>query len=280
MHFLMMLIGLGLAWGVRSFATAATGNLTKRWQQTLGLFLFSPLLLLMTALAILCMGPSGQMLGHWEGWLGYDLAFWFLAWAIASGIKLAWKGHQTVQRLRQNPVIEINGNVAHLLDTSELYSAQVGFWQPELVVSQGLLTTLDDEHLEAVLVHEQAHAHYHDTFWFFWLGWLRRLTCWLPHTEALWQDLLMLRELRADQRAVSQVDPLVLAESLLMVVSAPLMQPEVCATFSWAVSRDRLTERIDSLLADSAPAMPTNLWSMSWLLLVLLPLMTIPLHVG
>lgn len=280
MHFLMMVVGLGLAWGVRCFASGATGNLAKRWQQTLGLFLFSPLLLLMTAIAILCMGPTGRMLGHWEGWLSYDLALGFLVWAIASGIKLAWEGHQTVQRLRQSPVIEINGNTARLLDTAELYSAQVGFWQPELVVSQGLLATLDDDHLEAVLVHEHAHARYHDTFWFFWLGWLRRLTCWLPHTEDLWQDLLMLRELRADQHAATQVDPLVLAESLLLVVSAPLMQPEVCAAFSWAASRDRLTERIDSLLADSAPVAPANLWSISWLLLVLLPLMTIPLHVG
>jgi Zn-dependent protease with chaperone function len=48
------------------------------------------------------------------------------------------------------------------------------------------------------LAHEQAHAHYRDTFWFFWLN---VLTSWLPHTEALWQEILFLREIRADEKA-------------------------------------------------------------------------------
>ena len=56
-------------------------------------------------------------------------------------------------------------------------------------------------------------------FGFFWWGWLRRLTEWLPHSKELWQELLLLRELRADQWAAQQVDPLVLAESLLLMVN-------------------------------------------------------------
>jgi len=280
MHFLMMLIGLTLAWNVRYLWRGAAGSHAQRWQTALGLFLFSPLLLLMTAIAILWMGPSGRMVGHWEGWFSYDLALGFLTWAIASGIKLAGEGYQTLHQIQQNPLIEINGHAARLLDTTSPYSARVGFWQSELVVSQGLLTQLDEAHIEAVLTHERAHAQYHDTFWFFWLGWLRRLTCWLPNTEALWQELLMLRELRADQYAAQQVDSLVLAESLLLVVSAPLLQPELCAEFSWAESRDRLTERIDSLLADSTPQPQSSTWGMSWLILALLPLVSIPFHVG
>lgn len=288
MHFLMMLTGLVLAWAVRSLGmnsteASAEESIAQRWQKALGLFLFSPLLLLMTAIAILCMGPTGRMVGHGEGWISYDLALGFLAWAIVSGVKLAWEGWQTVHRLRQNSTIEVHGMTARLLETETLYSAQVGFWQPELVISQGLLKTLDEEHLEAVLTHEQAHARHHDTFWFFWLGWLRRLTVWLPGTEDLWQELLMLRELRADRDAAQQVDALVLAESLLLVVSAPMLQPEVCAAFSWATSPDRLTERINSLLAEPAPAPASqfwSLWSLSWLLLALLPLASIPFHAG
>lgn len=280
MHFLMMIIGLALAWSVRCLWHETTNFLTRRWHTALGLFLFSPLLLLTTTIAVLWMGPSGQMGGHWEGWLSYDMALGFLAWAIASVVKLAWEGHQTLQHLRQNPVIDVNGYPARLLDTTTPYSAQVGFWQPELVVSQGLLAHLDPAHLEAVLIHEHAHAQYHDTFWFFWLGWLRRLTCWLPNSEALWQELLMLRELRADRCAAQQVDPLILAESLLMVVGTPLLQPEICAAFSWAASSDRLTERIDSLLSDLPPTSHPPTWVLSWLFLVLLPLATIPFHAG
>lgn len=278
MHFLIMLTGLVLACAVRFLPCRSNKSLAWRWPTVLGRFLFSPLLLLMTTIAILCMGPTGGMVGHWEGWVSYDLAIGFLSWAIISGIKLAWEGHQTIQQVHQNPLIEINGTPARLLDTPTLYSAQIGFWHSELLVSQGLINHLDAAHLEAVLTHEQAHARYHDTFWFFWLGWLRRLTPWLPDTETLWQELLMLRELRADREAAQQVDALVLAESLLMVVSAPTMQPEICAAFSWAPSRDRLTERIDSLLADPQPASQPHFWSISWLLLALLPLATIPFH--
>jgi len=282
MHSLMLITGLLIAWGVRFLGRGTTDTAARCWQQALGLFLFSPLLLLTTAIAILCMGPSGRMMGHWEGWFSYDLAIGFLTWAIASGIKLAWEGHRTVQRIRQHPVIEVNGDPARLLPTAMLYSAQVGFWQPELIVSEGLLSHLDAAHLAAVLIHERAHAHYHDTFWFFWLGWLRRLTSWLPGSEDLWQELLMLRELRADRYAAQQVDPLILAESLLLVVCAPLTQPDVCAAFSWASSRDRLTARIDSLLTGSQPPMQPMIGSivgcMSWLTVVLLPLATIPFH--
>jgi hypothetical protein len=280
MHALMMTTGLALAWGIRWLWMGATTTSPQGWQQTLGLFLFSPLLLLMTAIAVLCMGPTGRMLGHWEGWFSYDLAFGFLIWAIAAGLKLAWEGHQTVRRIRQSPLISVNGNPARLLDTTLPYTAQVGFWWPELVVSQGLLDTLDEEHLTAVLTHERAHAQRHDTFWFFWLGWLRRLTVWLPYTDALWQELLMLRELRADRDAAQQVDPVVLAESLLLVVSQLQLQPEVCAAFDWATSPDRLTERIDSLLSDPPASTPIRRWAMTWLLLALLPLATIPFHVG
>ncbi len=280
MHLLMLLTGLGFAWAVRCCPLAPTANLALRWQRTLALFLFSPLLLLMTAIAILWMGPTGRMMGHWESSFSYDLAFAFLSWAIASGVKLAWEGWQTVRQMRQHPVVEVQGQAARLLATATPYSAQIGFWQSELVVSQGLLQQLDEAHLTAVLVHERAHEIYHDTFWFFGLGWLRRLTCWLPQTETLWHELLMLRELRADRYAAQQVDPLLLAESLLLVVGAPMWSPDLCAAFSWAESRDRLTERIDALL--EPPAIQSSVYS-GWILalvLVLLPLATIPFHGG
>jgi Zn-dependent protease with chaperone function len=287
MHMLMMVIGLSLAWAIRwqwtgQGALKKTQPWAERWQAALSAFLFPPLLLVITAIAILRMGPSGQMVMGWEGWLSYGLAISFLAIVVVQGVRLAWEGHQTLRRIQQNPAIDLNGTPARLLPTSALYSARVGYWHPELVVSQGLLDGLDAEYLEAVLVHEQAHALHHDTFWFFWLGWLRRVTVWLPNSDALWQELLLLRELRADQFAAQQVDPLLLAEALLMVVSAPLMQPEFCASFGWAVetepnATDRLSDRINSLLENPQP-IQINRWSFSWLLLAFVPLVVIPFH--
>jgi beta-lactamase regulating signal transducer with metallopeptidase domain len=232
----------------------------------------------MTALAVLCMGPQGQMIGLHSDWFSYCLVLGCVGFAVGFCLKLAAEGWQSVQQIRTYPQIELEGRLARLLDNPILFSAQIGFWQPELVVSQGLLQTLKPEHLEAVLTHEQAHYYYRDTFWFFWLGWLRRITFWLPNTEALWQELLILRELRADRWAVGRVDALLLAESLLIVVSAPMMASEsFCAAFSRAAPHNRLQERIDALLEPESSTQ-SSLWTWSWVLLVLLPLLAVPFH--
>lgn len=276
-HLIMLLLALTFAWGIRQTATIPTGCWSDRWHCTLGWFLFSPLLLCTTAFALIYMGPCEQMTLRWEGWSSYTIAIVFLAAAIVLGLRLTIEGQRSLHQARRYPQLELHGKTTRLIEISTPYVAQIGFWQPELVVSQGLLQSLDAAHLKVVLVHEQGHLHYRDTFWFFWLGWLRRLTSWLPQTELLWQELLILRELRADRWAAQQVDSLLLAEALLSVVSAPQIQPEnVCALFSSAVVRNRLNERINALLE---PELSSNSEGRSWwLLLVLLPLIVILFH--
>jgi Zn-dependent protease with chaperone function len=276
MHLFMVFTALGLALIIRLVWTPAA-NWQTRWNCTLGTFLFSPLLLITSAIAIFCMGPRGQMVRWWEGWGSYTLAIGFLLGAIVLLVKLAieaWQGCDRIQKLPQQDLQETSGR---LLDLETPFIAQVGFWNPELVVSQGLIDSLDEEHLQAVLVHEQAHYHYQDTFWFFWFGWLKRLTAWLPQTETLWQELLLLRELRADQWASKQTDSLLLAEALLSVVSAPYSD-ELYAAFSSPVLRDRLTERIDALLDESNQEEPSQISGLIWLPLVLLPFVVVPFH--
>jgi Zn-dependent protease with chaperone function len=279
MHLTLLLTAVLVAIAWRSTWAPLTTSWSQRWQSTLNAFLLPPALLLSTAIALLCMGPKGQMVRWWEGWGSYGLAISFLMVALGLGIRLALAGWRSLWQVQQYEQVEIQGKLGRLLPTETPFIAQVGFWQPELVISQGLLNTLDAAHLEAVLVHEEAHLDQRDTFWFFWLGWLRRLTAWLPNTGALWQELLILRELRADQQAAEQVDGLLLAEALLTVVSTPMMQPEsLCAAFSAATMRDRLTERIDALLSGSDSYEPASPLAWTFLLLSLLPLFVIPFH--
>jgi Zn-dependent protease with chaperone function len=277
MHLFMVFTALGLALIVRLGWTPATTTWQTRWNRTLGAFLFSPLLLITSAIAIFCMGPRGQMVRWWEGWGSYALAIGFLVSAIATLTKLAIEAWQGCDRVQQLPQRDLQDTPARLMDLETPFIAQVGFWNPELVVSQGLLDTLDEEHLQAVLVHEQAHYHYQDTFWFFWLGWLKRLTIWLPQTETLWQELLILRELRADHWAAKQTDSLLLAEALLSVVSAPYAD-ELYAALSSPMVRDRLTERIDALLDESNQEEPSQINVLIWLPLVLMPFIVVPFH--
>lgn len=249
MHFSLILLVFSVAWSIRVCGCSNCGTWTDRWQRSLVLFLFAPLLFVMTAIAILAMGTQGQMLGLPVGWVGYSLALGFFTVAGGMGLGLTWQGWRSLQQLQTYPLITVAHTAGRLVDVSEPIAAQVGFWQSELLVSQGLLDLLSAEQLDAVLTHEQAHYHYRDTFWFFWLGWVRSITIWLPQTASLWEELLLLRELRADRWAAQRVDPLLLAESLLLVVKSPLIGVEnYCAAFSATTSIGRLEQRIEALM--------------------------------
>jgi Zn-dependent protease with chaperone function len=276
MHLSLVLLMLTLAAGLR-LGWQPRGAYARRWQSALISFLMPALLLLVTAVALIWMGPVGQMVAYWEGWFTYGLG-----WGLG-GAALSWAGWltlvgrravRTVQTYRQ---VNLQGHTCHLLETPLPYSAQVGFWQPQLVVSQGLLDTLDSAHLQAVLTHESGHCFYRDTFWFFWLGWLRDLTRWLPRTQELWQELMLLREIRADRWAAQRVDPLLLAESLVQVMQQS-QRPSTRFSAAFSAINDRVDERIDALLAESQSPVRGNPWVWLWLGWAILPLLLVPFH--
>ncbi|MDJ0798916.1 MAG: M56 family metallopeptidase [Calothrix sp. MO_167.B12] len=278
MHLVMILTAVTVACWIRYQWREAQGSWIVRWRRSLFLFLFPPLLILMTAIALVCMGPQGQM-GHWQvGWLGYVISLSLLVFLALMCIRLTWQGWLSVKSAHQCPQIILDGKQARLLCTEALFAGQIGFWQPELVISQGMVNSLSPEHLETVIAHEQGHYHYRDTFWFFWLGWVRSCTSWLPNTDALWQELLALRELRADAHAALQVDPLLLAESLLLVVRDTSENTGiVCAALSTSGS-DRLEQRIEALLSPPEPTPQPSLQSWQKFIWALLPLVTVIFH--
>jgi Zn-dependent protease with chaperone function len=233
----------------------------------------------MTALAIICMGYQGKMLGFYASWFSYLLALSFIIFGVIVTLKLTYQAWLSLQKIRTYPQKLLGEKVARIIDISFPYTAQIGFWQPELVISNGLIKILSPQHLEAVLVHEEAHNNYRDTFWFFWLGCVKNLTFWLPNTDILWEELLLLRELRADCQAAQKVDSLLLAESLLIVTQAAVNSaPNFHESFSCAFSNHRLTERIDALLTPSESFSSFNLSYWGWILLTLLPWLSLPFH--
>jgi Zn-dependent protease with chaperone function len=272
----MIITAVAVAYWLRSSGNIPQGNWHLRWQKTLFLFLFPPLLIFMTVTAVVCMGTQGKMGGMYTNPFSYILALIFLGFFNILGLKLVLSGWKAIKSARECPQVNLNGKQVRILHTGALFAGQIGFWQPELVVSKGLLETLSPLHLESVLAHEQGHYQYRDTFWFFWLGWMRSCTAWLPNTEPLWQELLVLRELRADSYAASQVDPLVLAESLLLVVSNNPITSDVCCAALGA--GDRLEQRIEALLTPSEPISEAQLQSWHIFLLAFLPLITVVFH--
>ncbi len=176
---------------------------------------------------------------------------------------------------------------AKVLEMPALFAAQVGFWDSQLVVSRRLVDTLPPEHLAAVLYHEQAHVHYRDTFWFFWLGCGRHIAPWLPHTAALWEELLLLRELRADRWALNHTDGLLLAEALVALVQdhcgleptfAAALDTNLDPELGYSTPEDRLETRINHLLEPTEALPNLSIGSLVWLVLGLLPLLLVTLH--
>ncbi len=261
MHVLMILLALGGALSARRCWQPGwqpgDSDWSARWLATWQALVLPPLWLLATAIAIVFMGWQGTMFQIPVGWCGYAIAVAFLATAGGLLARRARQTWQTRQQTCRQPVQAIAGVRSRLLAIDVPFAGQIGFWSPELAISQGLLDCLAPDQVEAVLAHERAHYHYRDTFWFFWLGWLHRLTAWLPRSQALWQELLLLRELRADAWAAQSVDPLLLAESLLQVVQVPAVAAdERWATFADRSAPQRFAARIDALLAGSVSAPP------------------------
>ena len=279
MHLWTIAIVIVVAGLIRAQSISRTGTWSQRWYRGLFLLLFPVLLLWSTAIAILYMGCHGAMLGVEVGSLGCAVAASLILYSGGCWIELLYQNHRAIARLKTYPQQSFETTTARIIEIELPYSGQIGFWHPELVVSRGLLDMLDREHLAAVLAHEQAHLYYQDTRYFFWLAWIKAISCWLPNTAVIWQELLLLRELRADSKAAQKVDFLLLAESLLIVSKASLNPP-----LSWSASfndyslGDRLNERIDFLLSETKPVITKSWQNWTWLWLIFLPLLTIPLH--
>ena len=98
------------------------------------------------------------------------------------------------------------------------------------------------------------------------------------------QELLRLRELRADWQASQKQDPLLLAESLLIITKAVAERPfnapyqKIAIPLDGAMPVHRLSERIECLLDNTETAIDRRWWNWIWIVLTFLPLAMIPLH--
>ncbi len=281
MHGLLFILAITSAIGLRFlWQSQLCGSWNQRWIATMFTFLLPPVLLITSAIALLWMGPHGMGISRWEGWGTYGSAIGFLFAMMTIAIQQSCQAIQELNDLRKYPTRQFMETIARILPIDLPFIAQVGFWSPEIVLSEGILTALSEEQLQAVLAHEKAHAIYHDTFWFFGFGVVRRLTFWLPNTEGLWQELLLLRELRADRVAAQMSDPLVLAEALVALVRSPMVQSDWSATLHPQLLDDRFSERIDAILM-AEPLMPIPGWLMGAIVFAgILPLMMVPFHYG
>lgn len=290
MHSSLIVFTILVAVGWRWRWQRPDGPWQTRWESALSAFCLPPLMVVLAAGAVLAMGHHGTMLGWSVSPVGCWVSLGVLT--LASGV-LAYALGQAARthcRLRQYPVVLLpEGGLARCLPVDLPMAAQVGLWRSALLVSQGWLEQLTPAEQQAMLAHEQAHADHRDPFWFFWLGVVRRFTGWLPNTAPLWEELLLLREIRADHQAAYTSDPLLLAELLVKLArqmalpSRPhILETEIgsCVGFNEALSLTRLEQRVNALVEPDIRADPStpNQGRLVWLIVAALPLVAPWLH--
>jgi Zn-dependent protease with chaperone function len=267
----------------------------QRWQGTIAALTLPGILCLSSAMAILIMGHHGRMWGFPVNGLACLLAKAGLVWALLQAALLGIEYWRLGCWLQTLPILA-HGNlprdvfpkntIVHYLEVPHIVAGQTGLFQSRIVVSQGLLELPSDQ-VQAVLAHEQAHFHYRDNLWALGINWLRGIGAWLPGSDRLWQDWLLLRECRADAHAAQSIDPLILAETLVLAVQSSLSEQNSDQTsFNLACiglqsASDRLTYRVESLLRVETVAekdLSFSLITIGSLLLGLLPLASIAFH--
>ncbi|MBD2233756.1 M56 family metallopeptidase [Phormidium tenue] len=284
---LLLLTGLvAVVWRWQWRSTV--GPWTARWQSALVALCLPPLMVMLSAGAVLSMGHHGTMMGWSVSPIGCWVSLGVLGFASGVVAHTLIRTAATQLRLRQYQTVTLpTGGHARCLETDLPVAAQVGLWHSSLLVSRGWLEHLTLAEQQAMVAHEQAHADYRDPLWFLGLGMIRRFSSGLPNTQALWEELLLLREIRADHRAASTSDPLLLAELLVklsrqmtLATQGYSSDMELCVGFHESLSLSRLEQRVNALLepglvAEPAVQAPGRLM---WLMVTLLPLTATWLH--
>jgi Zn-dependent protease with chaperone function len=113
------------------------------------------------------------------------------------------------------------GRRVRLLDSDQSFSFVYGAFTPRVVVSQGLMESVSERELDAVLAHERYHVHNLDPLKVVLARALPSAFFYLPALQGLQARYVAGRELAADRGAVEACGRTPLASALLKVVRGP-----------------------------------------------------------
>ena len=147
------------------------------------------------------------------------------------------------RRLRDLPIDRDCKATVRLVDAEEPFAVTVGFLWPRVLVSTGLLSTLDDVELEAVLRHEAAHVKKRDPLRLLISDSCQTALPFVPIVGYVAKKFRTAKELEADAATIAAMgSPSPLASALAKVlVAMPLKTP-------YAAGLTPTEARIDALL--------------------------------
>ncbi|HLB11666.1 MAG TPA: M56 family metallopeptidase [Dehalococcoidia bacterium] len=193
----------------------------------------------------------------------YFLARGAVAVAAASYLPRRYSGLPPGQQKRVNVILApllartgLRGPVILESPSPHLSCCAFGLRRPYLLVSRGLLESLDDEHLEGVVAHELAHFLRRDQFLNLGLLALRSFFFFNPFVHLLCRGISHEQELACDALAIRLGQrPITYAESLVLVWRQAFRSPDTWerATFGFFTQPALVRRRVTAVLEMNSP---------------------------
>ncbi len=174
--------------------------------------------------------------------LAADLAFALccMLGAVTVNTVLTRRRHRRLVDLLALRTLETG---AAVLDYSKAVAYCVPGIRPRIVVSAGAIELLDDAELDAVVAHEQGHAHEHHGLVMLPLAGVSKVFAFVPYARLAPSSVAGLLEMAADDYAVRRRDPSALVSALVSMATAG-----VVPTCSFALTGGWVSRRVERLL--------------------------------
>lgn len=168
------------------------------------------------------------------------------AWALTRARQIA-RAHRSMRRtLSSNSLGEGPGGSV-IVGGTDVIVAAAGLVRPEIVLSTGALTILDDEELDAGIAHERGHIARSHRWWLALAEVCGSVARLVPGTKLAMKQFCFHLERDADQWAVARTrNPLALASAICKTGSASL------GGAALALNGTAAEDRVDQLLAPAA----------------------------
>lgn len=203
--------------------------------------------------------------GAWMLWIGISVSSFMLIRRFVGALLVhrlirrcrtldtaaEWHVKMTVERLSASVGLQRRPQVL-VMPEGISGAFAVGAKRARILISEDLITGLDDQELEAILAHEIAHIDAHDIGLTFTAGFLRDLVAWNPVAHLAFRKLMADRELEADRRAADMTgDPLAVASGLVRACELRRLVPRRRRKLALAFlgNGSRLKRRVGRLLA-------------------------------
>ncbi|MBJ7355069.1 MAG: M48 family metalloprotease [Thermoleophilaceae bacterium] len=168
------------------------------------------------------------------------------AWALTRAGQIT-RSHRSVRRTLSSNSLGAGPAGSVIVGGTDVIVAAAGLMRPEIVLSTGALTILDDEELDAGIAHERGHIARSHRWWLALAEVCGSVTRLVPGTKHAMKQFRFHLERDADQWAVARTrNPLALASAICKTGSASL------GGAALALNGTAAEDRVDQLLAPAA----------------------------